>query len=108
MPAEPAPFTIIAMMALFGGIAHVALAVMLMVAEMTENLSLLPPVMIAVGLSSLVCGNCTIYRSQLPTRAHSPANWYQFSFPLLTRLTVREAMEASPLLLWPDAPIIEA
>ena len=108
MPAEPAPFTIIAMMALFGGIAHAPLAVMLMVAEMTGNLSLLAPAMIAVGLSSLVCGNRTIYRSQLPTRADSPAHRYQFSFPLLTRLTVREAMEASPLLLRPDAPIIEA
>lgn len=108
MPAGPAPFTIIAMMALFGGIAHAPLAVMLMVAEMTGNLSLLAPAMIAVGLASLVCGDRTIYTSQLPTRADSPAHRFQFSFPLLTTLTVREAMEPSPLLLRPDVPIAEA
>ncbi len=108
MPAEPAPFTIIAMMALFGGIAHAPLAVMLMVAEMTGNLSLLAPAMIAVGLSSVVCGDRTIYTSQLPTRADSPAHRYQFSFPLLTRLTVRESMDLAPLLLRPDLPVVEA
>ena len=38
------------MMALFGGIAHAPLAVMIMVAEMTGNLALLAPAMVARGL----------------------------------------------------------
>ena len=51
VPDTPAPFVIVGMMALFGGIAHAPLAVMLMVAEMTGNLSMLAPAMIAVGIS---------------------------------------------------------
>ena len=73
IPADPAPFVIVGMMALFGGIAHAPLAVMLMVAEMTGNLSLLAPAMIAVALSTALVGDHTIYRSQLPYRAASPA-----------------------------------
>lgn len=72
MPVGPAPFVIIGMMALFGGIAHAPLAVMLMVAEMTGNLSLLAPAMVAVAISTALVGDHTIYRSQLRTRADLP------------------------------------
>lgn len=92
MPAEPAPFVIIGMMALFGGIAHAPLAVMLMVAEMTGNLSLLAPAMVAVAISTALVGDRTIYHSQLATRADSPAHRIRFSFPLLSSLLVRDAM----------------
>ena len=92
MPADPAPVVIIGMMALFGGIAHAPLAVMLMVAEMTGNLSLLAPAMVAVAISTALVGDRTIYHSQLPTRADSPAHRVRFSFPLLSSLLVRDAM----------------
>ncbi len=108
VPAQPAPFTIVAMMAMFGGIAHAPLAVMLMVAEMTGNLSLLAPAMIAVGIATLVTGDRTIYRSQLPTRADSPAHRYQFSFPLLSSLTVREAMQPLRLTFAPSTTLADA
>ena len=94
MPAEPAPFVIIGMIAMFGGIAHAPLAVMLMVAEMTGNLSLLAPAMVAVAISSALVGNNTIYQSQLPSRADSPAHRVRFSFPLLSSLLVRDAMSS--------------
>ncbi|MGH2550186.1 MAG: chloride channel protein, partial [Thermomicrobiales bacterium] len=93
MPHGPAPFVIIGMMALFGGIAHAPLAVMLMVAEMTGNLSLLAPAMIAVAISTALVGNHTIYKSQLPGRADSPAHRLRLSFPLLSSLFVRDAMQ---------------
>ncbi len=92
VPDAPAPFVIVAMMALFGGIAHAPLAVMLMVAEMTGNLSLLAPAMVAVGLASIVVGRNTIYTSQLETRANSPAHRLRLSFPLLSTLVAREAL----------------
>ena len=92
VPDTPAPFVIVGMMALFGGIAHAPLAVMLMVAEMTGNLSLLAPAMIAVGISVIMVGEKTIYTSQVDTRADSPAHRLQFSFPLLSTLAVRQAM----------------
>jgi CIC family chloride channel protein len=97
MPHSPAPFVIIGMMALFGGIAHAPLAVMLMVAEMTGNLSLLAPAMVAVAVSTALVGNHTIYTSQLPSRADSPAHRLRLSFPLLNSLKVRDAMR--PLAL---------
>lgn len=70
LPALPAPFVIVGMMALLGGIAHVPIAVMLMVVEMTGNLSLLAPAMIAVSISYLLVGKQTIYISQLEARMH--------------------------------------
>lgn len=108
LPATPAPFVIVAMMALFGGIAHAPLAVMLMVAEMTGNLSLLAPAMVAVGLSYLIVGDATIYTSQLPSRADSPAHRYRYSFPLLSSLRVGDAMTRRPLALTPDATVEQA
>ena len=92
MPAEPAPFVIIGMMALFGGIAHAPLAVMLMVVEMTGNLSLLAPAMVAVAISTALVGDRTIYHSQLATRADSPAHRIRYCFPLLSSLLVRDAI----------------
>jgi CIC family chloride channel protein len=108
VPDTPGPFVIVGMMALFGGIAHAPLAVMLMVAEMTGNLSMLAPAMIAVGISSIVVGNATIYTSQVPSRADSPAHRLQLSFPLLSALAVRQAMTPSPLQLSPQQSVEEA
>lgn len=96
VPAEPAPFVIVGMMALFGSIAHAPLAVMLVVAEMTGNLALLAPAMVAVGIATLLVGDETIYRSQLPSRADSPAHRFRYSFPLLASLPVRDAMIPMP------------
>lgn len=107
MPAQPASFTIVAMMALFGGIAHAPLAVMIMVAEMTGNLTLLGPAMVAVGLATLVVGDRTIYRSQLPRRVDSPAHRYRYAFPLLGTLTVADAAEVPPVVVLDDEPLDE-
>jgi CIC family chloride channel protein len=92
MPQSPAPFVIVGMMALFGSVAHAPLAVMLMVAEMTGNLSLLAPAMVAVAVSTALVGDTTIYRSQLPDRASSPAHRPRYSVPLLAALHVSDAM----------------
>jgi CIC family chloride channel protein len=105
LPATPGPFVIIGMMALFGSIAHAPLAVMLMVAEMTGNLSLLAPAMIAVAIATVLVGDTTIYRSQLPTRAEAPAHRIRFSFPLLSALLVRDAMRAPSVTAGPPAPV---
>jgi CIC family chloride channel protein len=108
VPDSPAPFVIVGMMALFGGIAHAPLAVMLMVAEMTGSLSMLAPAMIAVGISSILVGNTTIYTSQVSTRADSPAHRLQLSFPLLSTLAVRQAMTAPSLSFSPQQVLAEA
>lgn len=108
VPDIPAPFVIVGMMALFGGIVHAPLAVMLLVAEMTGNLSMLAPALIAVGIASIIVGNVTIYHSQLGSRADSPAHRLQLSFPLLSTLAVRQAMTPSPLQFSPQQTVAEA
>ncbi len=108
LPDSSAPFVIVGMMALFGGIAHAPLAVMLMVAEMTGNLSMLAPAMIAVGISSMMVSDNTIYTSQLPTRADSPAHRLQFSFPLLSTLVARAAMKPLSMSISPDQTLAGA
>jgi chloride channel protein, CIC family len=99
LPADPTPFVIVGMMALFGSIAHAPLAVMLMVAEMTGDLTLLAPAMVAVFVAVLVVRDRSIYRSQLPSRADSPAHRARFAMPVLTTIPVREVMRAPRLLL---------
>ena len=99
IPADPAPFVIVAMMALFGSVAHAPLAVMLMVAEMTGNLSMLAPAMVAVGLATFVVGGKSIYSSQLATRADSPAHRFRFAMPLLAAVPVGDAVRQARLVL---------
>ncbi len=99
IPAQPAPFVIVGMMALFGGVAHAPLAVMLMVAEMTGNLGMLAPAMVAVALATFVVGNRTIYRSQVATRAESPAHRFSVAMPLLASLLAGDAARTPRLIL---------
>jgi len=108
IPADPAPFVIVAMMALFGSVAHAPLAVMLMVAEMTGNLSMLAPAMVAVGLATFVVGSRSIYRSQLATRADSPAHRFRFAMPLLAAVSVGDALRQARAVVRPDDTVASA
>lgn len=91
---DPAPYVIVGMMACFGSISRAPLAVMLMVAEMTGTLSLIVPAMLAVGLATLIVrrSDDTIYRSQLKSRAESPAHRILTGLPLLAQVPVSDAM----------------
>ncbi len=98
IPHSPVPFVIIGMISCFGSVAHAPLAVMLMVAEMTGNLALLAPAMIAIAAAVLVVGDTTIYRSQLRDRNESPAYRLQFGMNI-TSVPVREVMALPQLVL---------
>jgi len=96
MPALPAPFIVVGMIACFGSIAHAPLGLMLMVAEMTGSLALLPPAMVAIGLATLVVGDATIYESQLKSRADAPAHRAAVGMPLLSAVAIADVMAAPP------------
>lgn len=98
-PHDPTPLVIVGMIACFGAVAHAPLAVMLMVGEMTGNLSLLAPAMVAVALATLVVGNTTIYRSQLRSRADSPAHRYAGALPAAGMVPISEVMTAPRLVV---------
>jgi CIC family chloride channel protein len=70
---SPAVYVLVGMVAVFGAIAHAPVAMLLMVAEMTQNLAVVPPAMLALAIASLIVGETSIYRSQLGTRTAQPA-----------------------------------
>jgi H+/Cl- antiporter ClcA len=98
---DPAPYVIVGMMACFGSISRAPLAVMLMVAEMTGTLSLVVPAMLAVGLATFIVrrNDDTIYRSQLRSRAESPAHRILTGLPLLAMASVSQAMAPARCVL---------
>ncbi|HET7029722.1 MAG TPA: chloride channel protein [Candidatus Limnocylindrales bacterium] len=102
VPDDPSGFVIVTMMALFGSVAHAPLAVMLMVAEMTDSLAMLAPAMLAIGVASLVVGDRTIYRSQIRSRAESPAHRFRFALPLMASISAGHASRRPRLVLHAD------
>jgi CIC family chloride channel protein len=108
MPGGPAPFMVVGMIACFGSIAHAPLGLILMVAEMTGSLALLPPAMVAIGLATLVVGEHTIYENQLRSRADAPAHRAAFGMPLLSAMSVAEVMATPRLLLSGDISTSDA
>ena len=97
-------------MAVFGGISTAPIAVMIMVAEMTGSIGLVAPAMVAVAIAWFIVGsaNDSIYRSQLPTRAESPAGRLRVGLPLLATLRVSDVASAPKLILREDAPVGKA
>jgi chloride channel protein, CIC family len=96
----PAPVVIIGMMALFAGVGRVPIAVVLMVSEMTGTLSMLVPAMVAVVISYYLVGaKFTIYKSQVFSKADSPAHRGEYNIPLMSRITVADAMKTDVITL---------
>jgi chloride channel protein, CIC family len=97
LPSDPAPFVVLGMMTLFGGIAKAPLAIMIMVSEMTGNYSLLIPSMVSVVIAYFLTGNNYIYENQVNTRAESPAHKSEYVVPLLEKIRIADAMVTNPI-----------
>ncbi len=108
VPVDPSPFVIVAMMALFGSVARAPLAVMLMVAEMTDSLAMLAPAMLAIGIATLIVGDRSIYASQIRSRAESPAHRFRFALPLMAAIPAGDAARAARAVLSVDLTVAEA
>lgn len=108
VPADPSPFVIVAMMALFGSVAHAPLAVMLMVAEMTDSLAMLGPAMLAIGIATLVVGDASMYASQMRSRADSPAHRFRFALPLMASIPASDAARAPRAVVRTDDDVATA
>ena len=70
---QPAAFAFVGMGAFLGGVAHVPLAAVVIVSELTGNYDLLVPVMVGVGVSYLLLRRTTLYPAQVRNPAASPA-----------------------------------
>src|SRR5579875_1976886 len=98
-----APLVVIGMMALFAGVGRVPIAVILMVSEMTGTLELLVPSMVAVVISYYLTGpRHSIYRSQVLSRADSPAHRGEYNIPIMSKLKVVDAANPNVKTLKPD------
>ncbi|MDT8357245.1 MAG: chloride channel protein [Methanomicrobiaceae archaeon] len=97
-------FVIVGMIALLGSVSKAPIAVMIMVIEMTGDFSLLIPAMGAVSISYLICGEETIFRSQVLNRARSPAHRGEYRVEVLQEIRTAEAMvpAGEVLSLGPD------
>ena len=91
-PSSPSAFVIVGMMALFGGIAKVPLAMIIMVTEMTMDYTLLIPGMLTCSIAYLVTGDSYIFESQVNARTESPAHRNEYSVMHLKALKVNEYM----------------
>jgi CIC family chloride channel protein len=106
-PASSAAFVIVGMMALFGGIAKVPLAVILMVSEMTMDYTLLVPSMLACTIAYFVTSTSYIYENQVPSKTESPAHKATLSVPLLKRLKVAAHMKKRVITAPPDLSVTQ-
>ena len=103
------PLVIVGMMALFGGVGRVPIAVILMVSEMTGTFALLVPSMVAVVVAYFVTGPAyTIYKSQVPRRSDSPAHRGEYNTPLMTKIFVSDAMTVHVVTLSPSDTVAGA
>jgi CIC family chloride channel protein len=100
-----AAFVIVGMMAFFGGVGKVPVAVIIMVSEMTGGLTLLVPSMIATAIAYVITGKNTIYRSQVESRSDSPAHRSEYSTPLLQKLFVKDAMTKKVITTTLSSPL---
>jgi H+/Cl- antiporter ClcA len=107
---DPAPFVVVGMVAVFGGISRAPLAVMLMVAEMTGTIGILAPAMVAVTIAWFVVARAddSIYRAQLRTREDSPASRLRFGLPLLPTLRVSDVAGSPKVVLEQGVPAAKA
>ncbi|MCK9278468.1 MAG: chloride channel protein [Methanoculleus sp.] len=93
VPAESVPvFIVIGMIALFGAISHAPIAIMIMVVEMTGDLSLLVPAMGAVSVAVLLIGQSTIFREQVQNRSRSAAHRDEYMVEILQDIPVGDVM----------------
>jgi chloride channel protein, CIC family len=104
-----APFVVVGMAAVFAGAAHVPIATMMMVTEMTGGYTLLVPAALAVMVSYLVQTRLSrrlpirsIYEAQVRSRADSPAHHtrlLEIALRILREHNVRELPDFGELNL---------
>jgi CIC family chloride channel protein len=91
---QPGAYVLVGMAAFFGGISKTPLAMILLVTEMSGELSLIAPAMLATMVAYVITGDASVYRAQRPTRLDSPAHRDDYALPLMQRVSVRETLDA--------------
>ncbi|MGQ9782057.1 MAG: chloride channel protein [Nitrososphaeria archaeon] len=103
---EPCAVIIIGMAAFFAGAAHVPIAAMIMVAEMTGDYGLIPA-MLTCTITYLAVGKRTIYEKQVLTRVDSPAHRDEFLIDVLEQIPVSKVFTKRVDVLSPRSSVKE-
>jgi CIC family chloride channel protein len=71
---DPGAFALVGMGTLYGGLAHVPIASLVMVCELAGSYDLLVPLMLATGISFIALRHRVLYHAQRPSWRESPAH----------------------------------
>ncbi len=92
---QPAAYAIVGMAGFFSAAAKAPLSTVVMVSELTGSYGLLVPAVWVCALSYLVSRRWSIYRSQVPSRLHSPAHVGDYAMEALAATPIRDVYKVS-------------
>jgi CIC family chloride channel protein len=95
---QPGAFALVGMATFFGGIAHVPLASLIMVCELTGSYDLLVPLMLAEGVAFALLRNTKLYRSQVRGPMDSPAHAGELAVDILGAMRVADAYDKTTVV----------
>jgi CIC family chloride channel protein len=90
---QPGAFALVGMGTFFGGIAHVPLASLIMVCELTGSYDLLVPLMLSEGVAFALLRRTSLYEKQVRNPLESPAHAGELVIDVLATLQVADAYE---------------
>ncbi len=89
---DPGAFALVGMGTLYGGLAHVPIAALVMTCELAGSYDLLVPLMLAEGIAFVALRNRSLYHAQVATRRDSPAHRDELVFDVLRGVRVRDVL----------------
>lgn len=89
---DPGAFALLGMGVLYGGLAHVPMASLVMVSELAGSYDLLVPLMFAEGIAFVALRNRSLYHAQVPTKRESAAHRDDLIFDVLREVSVGEVL----------------
>jgi CIC family chloride channel protein len=85
-------FALVGMGTLYGGLAHVPIASLVMVCELAGSYDLLVPLMLANAIGFIALRHRSLYHAQRPTRRESPAHREELILDVLSDIRVGEVV----------------
>ncbi len=89
---DPGAFALVGMGTLYGGLAHVPIAALVMTCELAGSYDLLVPLMLAEGIAFLALRHRSLYRAQVATKRDSPAHRADLIFDVLRGVRVADVV----------------
>ena len=89
---DPGAFALVGMGTLYGGLAHVPIASLVMVCELAGSYDLLVPLMLATGISFIALRHRSLYHAQRPSWRESPAHHDEFVNDVLRDIRVGDVL----------------